>query len=85
VLIDGGKGQLKAAVKGIEKAGLQSHIPVCALAKEPDRVFILGTDAPVNEEQDTPGLLLLRSLRDEAHRFALAAHRRMRSLVKKQP
>lgn len=84
VLVDGGKWQLSAAVKGMEKAGVRSRIPVCALAKDPERVFIPGEDAPVNIEQDSPGMLLLRSLRDEAHRFALAAHRRLRSLVKKR-
>jgi excinuclease ABC subunit C len=91
VVIDGGPGQLNAAVKGIAKATSDSADPemdakkrvaLCALAKNPERIFVQGNDAPLNETDDSPALLLLRSLRDESHRFALAAHRKRRSVNK---
>jgi len=94
VVIDGGPGQLSAAIKGMAKANVvpsdsvepgmdgQTRVALCALSKDPDRIFVQGNDAPLNETDDSPALLLLRSLRDESHRFALAAHRKRRSVIK---
>ena len=79
VVIDGGKGQLSAAIKGIQRAN--AAIPeICAIAKDKEEVFVPGTSHPINGgSPDTPALLLLRHLRDESHRFALKSHRRRRS------
>lgn len=80
VVIDGGKGQLNVAIKGIKRANVA--IPeICAIAKDKEAVFVPGESRPINNGSptDTPGLLLLRHLRDESHRFALKSHRRRRS------
>jgi len=81
VVIDGGKGQLSAALKGISKATGQETVPICALAKDQEQVFVVGQADPVNDQPNTPALLLLRALRDESHRFALKNHRNRRSVV----
>jgi excinuclease ABC subunit C len=103
VVIDGGKGQLTAAIKGMEKANFRSQrivslnedsqspdiendneIPVCAIAKNEELIYVPGRDEPVNQATDSasPALLLVRALRDESHRFAVSAHRKRRSLRK---
>eukprot|EP00977_Amphora_coffeiformis_P005928 scaffold1267_cov171-Amphora_coffeaeformis.AAC.4 len=95
VVIDGGQGQLNAAIQGMSKAMIypttsepdpsvprSAVVPICSLAKNKEEVFVPGIPSPVNESPDTPALLLLRSLRDESHRFALRAHRERRSVTK---
>jgi len=89
VVIDGGLGQLNAARKGMTNAAatkgtsdtVVSNVPFCALAKNHEEVYVEGKRKPVNSAPDTPGLLLLRSIRDESHRFALMKHKRQRSVV----
>ncbi|KAG7353282.1 excinuclease ABC subunit B [Nitzschia inconspicua] len=112
VVIDGGKGQLSAALKGMAKAnilpetnptllesssttseydnedllivedqypprnhGKFARVPVIALAKQHEEVFVTGSSMPVNNSTDSSALLLLRALRDESHRRALRSHR----------
>lgn len=88
MVVDGGPGQLSAAVKGMEKAGVKpmlekdSGVGICALAKQNEDVYVVDQSAPVNTRPDSPGLLLLRHLRDESHRFALSHHRSRRSILK---
>ncbi len=77
VLIDGGKGQLNAALSAMGKAGVDS-VPVASLAKENEEVFIPRQPEPITLPRSSPGLQLLQRLRDEAHRFALGYHRKMR-------
>ena len=79
VVIDGGPGQLGAAVKGLANAGVEARgvdcnegVPICSLAKNEEEVFVYGQPRPVNDRPDSPALLLLRALRDESHRFALS-------------
>jgi len=110
VVIDGGKGQLTAALKGMAKAhffpsNVQSivsgsdefifeeeisacdvrttaspvFVPVIALAKREEEIFQPGSEHSLNEEKDSPALLLLRALRDESHRFAVSSHKKRRS------
>lgn len=129
VVIDGGKGQLSAALKGMSKADVfskdpnsffeavsssdakkkmkscpdpeklgifeeyypsldnaasiqrRAYVPVVALAKKNEEVFDRHNSSPLNESADSSGLLLLRALRDESHRFALKNHRRRRSIT----
>jgi excinuclease ABC subunit C len=76
VLIDGGKGQLAAAGEAL--GGLAMRLPVAALAKEREELFRPGRRSPVDLEADSDGVLLLRRVRDEAHRFAISHHRRRR-------
>jgi excinuclease ABC subunit C len=77
VLIDGGKGQLNAALEVRQELGLDS-IPMASLAKENEEVFIPGNPQPVYIAKDSPALHILQRARDEAHRFAISYHRRLR-------
>ena len=76
VLVDGGRGQVTAAVQAMESLGL--GLPCIGLAKEQERVFPAGRGEPLVLPLNSPSLQLLQRVRDEAHRFALEAHRRQR-------
>jgi excinuclease ABC subunit C len=77
VIIDGGKGQLNAALELRRELGLDS-VPMASLAKENEEVFIPGDRKPVYIAKDSPALHILQRARDEAHRFAISYHRRLR-------
>jgi len=77
VLIDGGKGQLNAALSAMQEVGAGS-VPTASLAKENEEIFIPGQAAAINLPGSSPGLQLLQRLRDEAHRFALGYHQKIR-------
>ncbi len=77
VVIDGGKGQLGAALQGMESAGV-SDLPVAALAKRLEEIFLPGRADPVRLVATDPGLRWLQVARDEAHRFAVSYNRRLR-------
>ncbi len=77
IIIDGGAGQLRSAKRALDTAGI--GVDVVSIAKAPDRVFMLRKKAPVDLEDGTDVSLLLRKIRDEAHRFALTYHRKVRS------
>jgi excinuclease ABC subunit C len=77
ILIDGGKGQLNAALEVSQELGLHS-IPMVSLAKENEEVFIPGRSTPVYISKDSLALHILQRARDEAHRFAVSYHRRLR-------
>jgi excinuclease ABC subunit C len=77
VLIDGGKGQLNSALSVMRKMGAGS-VPVASLAKENEEVFIPQRAKPVILPRTSRGLQLLQRLRDEAHRFAIGYHRKVR-------
>jgi excinuclease ABC subunit C len=77
VVIDGGKGQLAAALSAMREFDLP-RVAVVSLAKREEEVFVPGRAASVRLERDSPGLLLLQRIRDEAHRFAITFHRRRR-------
>ncbi len=77
VVIDGGKGQLAAALRGLAAAGA-AGVPVVALAKREEEVFLPGRAEPIRLPPDSAGLRLLQQVRDEAHRFALRHHRQRR-------
>ncbi|MCG2737683.1 MAG: excinuclease ABC subunit UvrC [Candidatus Methanoperedenaceae archaeon] len=76
VLIDGGKGQLNAALAAIGSLGLS--LDVAALAKEFEYIFLPGKEAPVILPEGSPARKLVQRIRDEAHRFALGYHRKLR-------
>ena len=78
ILIDGGKGQLGAACEALETLGL-SHLPIIGLAKRFEHIFLPGQSDPIVLRHDNPTLHLIQRLRDEAHRFALVYHRKLRS------
>jgi len=77
VLIDGGKGQLNAAQAAMHEVGVDS-VPVASLAKENEYLFIPQEAKPIILPGNSPGLQLLQRLRDEAHRFALGYHQKIR-------
>lgn len=78
IVIDGGKGQLNAAVKELDLLGL-AQLDIIGLAKREEEVFLPGQKEPVIIPPDSPALHLLQRVRDEAHRFAVNYHRRLRS------
>ncbi|MCK4578085.1 MAG: excinuclease ABC subunit C [Candidatus Marinimicrobia bacterium] len=78
VLIDGGKGQLSMAKAALNDLGL-AYVPVIGLAKRLEEVYRPGHAEPYNIPKHSPGLSLLRRVRDEAHRFAITFHRQKRS------
>ena len=79
VMIDGGKGQLKSAINALEKLDLIEEVNICSLAKKNEEIFVPGISKPLDTEINQKGLLLLRRVRDEAHRFAVSFHRNKRS------
>ena len=78
VLIDGGKGQLGAATAALEELGL-GHQPVASLAKREELIFTPGRDQPLALPHSSPVLQLVQRVRDEAHRFAIGFHRKVRA------
>ncbi len=77
VVIDGGKGQLAAALAAMQAFDLP-RVAVIALAKRAEEVFVPGRAEPIVLDPASPGLQLLQRIRDEAHRFALGFHRQRR-------
>jgi excinuclease ABC subunit C len=77
VVIDGGKGQLSAALASMQAYDLP-RVAVIALAKRIEEVFVPGQSEPIVLSRHNPGLQLLQRIRDEAHRFALGFHRQRR-------
>lgn len=77
IVIDGGKGQLDAAHRALGVSA--KDIALVAVAKKPDRAFTLLSERPIDLEDKTPSSFLLKRLRDEAHRFAVSFHRKLRS------
>jgi len=76
VLIDGGKGQLNAALSAIGESGVKS-VPAASLAKENEEIFIPRRSEPIILPRSSPGLQLLQRLRDEAHRFAIGYYQKV--------
>ncbi len=78
ILVDGGKGQLSVAVDVVNELGLQDVIPVAALAKRLEEVFVPGREEAIEFERGSESLFMLQHIRDEAHRFANSFHRKLR-------
>ena len=78
LLVDGGKGQLGVAERVVHELGLEHEIPVAALAKRFEEVYVPGQSEPVEIPRQSEALYLLQRLRDEAHRFAIGFHRELR-------
>ena len=78
ILIDGGKGQLSAAGSSLEELGL-AHIPIIGLAKRLEEIYVPGIKDPQSIDKQSPSLILLRKIRDEAHRFAITFQRQKRN------
>jgi len=79
LVVDGGKGQLGVAERVVNELGLADEIPVAALAKRFEEVYVPGSSAPVRITRGSEALFMLQRIRDEAHRFANSFHRERRS------
>jgi excinuclease ABC subunit C len=79
IIVDGGKGQLNAAVKSLEKLDLRGTIPVFGIAKRLEEIFIPGDPVPLYLNKNSVSLKLIQHLRNEAHRFGITFHRQKRS------
>jgi excinuclease ABC subunit C len=79
LLVDGGKGQLSRAAAVLERFGLSGKIPAAGLAKQNEELFIPGRSSAILLPRQSQGLYLIQRIRDEAHRFAITSHRRLRT------
>ena len=79
VMIDGGKGQLSAAMKAVHALGLTNKLRLIGLAKRFEEIFVPGRVESLRLDERSPGRLLIQRLRDEAHRFAITFHRSLRA------
>ena len=78
IVVDGGKGQLSSTVAELKKLNLDDQ-PVIGLAKKLEEVFIPSISDPIVIKKTSPALMLLKRIRDEAHRFAITYNRKVRS------
>jgi excinuclease ABC subunit C len=78
ILIDGGRGQLNAALAALKKLGIE-EMPIAGLAKREEEIYVPEREEPIRLERRDPALQLLQMVRDETHRFAVSSHRRRRS------
>jgi len=79
VIIDGGKGQLSAAVTSIEKLGLKGKMAICGIAKRLEEIYFPDDSLPLYINKKSESLKLIQQIRNEAHRFAITFHRNKRS------
>lgn len=79
LIVDGGKGQLSRAVKVLDEFDLSDVVPVAALAKQNEEIYSPGKMRPILLPRHSQGLYLVQRIRDEAHRFAITAHRKRRT------
>ncbi len=78
IVIDGGKGQLHAALNSLEKLGIQGQIPIIGLAKRMEEIYYPGDTDPYLLAKNSLALKTLMHIRDEAHRFGITFHRKLR-------
>jgi excinuclease ABC subunit C len=79
IIIDGGKGQLSAAVSSIEKLGLWGKVTIIGIAKKLEEIYFPGDTLPIYIDKKSESLKLIQQLRNEAHRFGITRHRQKRS------
>lgn len=77
IIIDGGKGQLSSTQKALKKSG--KNIPIISIAKREEEIFLPNQKSPVLLAYDSPALYLIQRMRDEAHRFTITYHKKIRS------
>ena len=78
IIIDGGKGQLSAAVNSLEKLGLLGKVAVAGIAKKLEEIYFPHDSLPLYIDKKSQSLRLIQQIRDEAHRFAITFHRKKR-------
>ena len=80
VIIDGGKGQLNAAVKSLEKLNIQNELAIIGIAKRLEEIFFPSDPVPLYLDKNSYSLKIIQNLRNEAHRFGISFHRQKRSI-----
>jgi len=78
IVIDGGKGQLNIAYEVLEELQIADKVPIIGLAKRLEEIFIPGQSESIQLPKSSSSLILLQHIRDEAHRFAITYHRKLR-------
>jgi excinuclease ABC subunit C len=79
LVVDGGKGQLSVALEALDEFELRDVVPAVGLAKQEEEVFLPGQAEPLKLPRASEGLYLMQRIRDEAHRFAISYHRKVRT------
>lgn len=79
IVVDGGKGQLSAAVEALESIGLRGTIAVVGIAKRLEEIYFPGDSIPLYIDKNSESLRVVQHMRDEAHRFGITHHRNQRS------
>lgn len=79
VVIDGGKGQLSSAVEALKELGIYGQMPIIGIAKRLEEIYFPGDQYPIHIDKKSESLRLIQRIRDEAHRFAITFHRKVRS------
>jgi excinuclease ABC subunit C len=79
IIIDGGKGQLSASLKSIDKLGLRGKITIIGIAKKLEEIYFPGDSVPLYIDKKSESLKVIQHLRNEAHRFSITHHRNKRS------
>ncbi len=79
IVVDGGKGQLSAAVEALDAIGLRGTIAVVGIAKRLEEIYFPGDSVPLYIDKNSESLRVVQHLRDEAHRFGITHHRNRRS------
>ena len=81
IVIDGGKGQLSAAVKSLKKLGIYGKIAILGIAKKLEELYFPGDSIPLYLNKNSSSLKIIQHLRNEAHRFGITFHRNIRSKI----
>jgi excinuclease ABC subunit C len=79
IIIDGGKGQLSAALNALEKLNIRREVAICGIAKRLEEIFFPGDSLPVYIDKRSESLKVIQQMRNEAHRFGITHHRNRRS------
>lgn len=79
VVVDGGKGQLSAAVEAFDEMGIRGEVALVGIAKRLEEIYFPGDSLPLYIDKTSPSLRVIQALRDEAHRFGITHHRDRRS------
>jgi excinuclease ABC subunit C len=78
LVVDGGRGQLNAALEVLDEFGLRDQVPAVGLAKQEEEIYLPDRSEPLRLPRTSEGLYLMQRIRDEAHRFAITHHRQVR-------
>ena len=79
VVVDGGKGQLSAAVEAFDEMGIRGEVALVGIAKRLEEIYFPGDSLPLYIDKKSPSLRVIQAMRDEAHRFGITHHRDRRS------